>query len=127
MEREGGQAMGMIRKNFDQPDEVRPFEENSGQLAVLDSGQGLVGRAVFQPGWQWSKHIAPIAGTDSCQSAHVGYQVSGQMHVVMNNGEELDFGPGDLAVIPPGHDAWTVGDEPVVFLDWQGFADYAKR
>jgi Cupin domain len=120
-------AMGMIRKNFDQPDEVRPFEEDSGQLAVVDSGRGLVGRAVFRPGWQWSKHVAPIAGTDSCQSAHVGYQVAGQMHVVMDDGEELDFGPGDLAVIPPGHDAWTVGNEPVVFLDWQGFADYAKR
>jgi hypothetical protein len=119
--------MGMIRKNFDQPDEVRPFDEDSGQLAVVDSGRGLVGRAVFRPGWQWSKHVAPIAGTDSCQSAHVGYQVAGQMHVVMDDGEELDFGPGDLAVIPPGHDAWTVGNEPVVFLDWQGFADYAKR
>jgi mannose-6-phosphate isomerase-like protein (cupin superfamily) len=76
---------------------------------------------------QWSKHVKPIAGTDSCQAADMGYFGSGRMKVVMDDGEEMDYGPGDFAVMAPGHDAWTVGDEPCVVIDWQGFADYGKR
>ena len=84
-------------------------------------------RATFKPGWKWSLHVKPIAQTDSCQAAHLGYYVTGHMHVRMDDGEELEFGPGDFGVIPPGHDAWILGDEPCVVIDWQGFADYAKR
>ena len=71
--------------------------------------------------------IKPIAHTDSCQAAHLGYFVSGRMKVVVDDGEEMEYGPGDLAVMAPGHDAWIIGDEPCVVIDWQGFADYAKR
>ena len=70
--------------------------------------------------------MKPIAGTGSCQAAHTCYFVSGRMRVVMDDGEALDYGPGDFAIMPPGHDAWIVGDEPCVVIDWQGFADYAK-
>lgn len=118
---------GLLRKSLDSPEETRPFEEGKGKLELVNLQGGSVGRATFEPGWQWSKHVKPIAGTESCQSAHVAYFVSGRMKVVMDDGEEMDYGPGDFAVMPPGHDAWTVGDEACVVIDWQGFADYAKR
>jgi quercetin dioxygenase-like cupin family protein len=117
----------MIRMSLDAPEEVRPFEDGMGRLELVNLQSGPVGRATFEPGWQWSKHVKPIAKTDSCQGAHLGYYVSGRMHVVMDDGEEMDFGPGDFSIIPPGHDAWIVGDEPCVVIDWQGFTDYAKR
>jgi quercetin dioxygenase-like cupin family protein len=118
---------GLIRRSFDSPDETRPFEQGMGQVELVSTDRGGAGRGTFEPGWQWSKHVKPIAGTDSCRAAHTGYCVSGRMKVVMNDGTETEFGPGDFAVIPPGHDAWIVGDEPCVFIDWQGFGDYAKR
>jgi thiosulfate/3-mercaptopyruvate sulfurtransferase len=120
------QMSGLIRKSLDDPEEVRPFENGTGQLQLVNLEGGLVGRATFQPGWRWSEHVKPIARTDSCQAAHTCYFVSGQMTVVMDDGEEMDYGPGDVAVMAPGHDAWIVGDEPCVVIDWQGFADYAK-
>lgn len=118
---------GLTRKSFDDPDETRPFEDGMGQLELVHTDNGAVGRATFQPGWVWSKHVKPIAGTDSCEAAHTGYFVSGRMRLRMDDGEEIEYGPGDFAYMPPGHDAWTVGDEPCVVIDWQGMADYAKR
>ena len=118
---------GLVRKSLDSPEETRPFEGDTGQLQVVNTQEGVVGRATFLPGWRWSEHVKPIARTDSCQAAHLGYFVSGRMTVVMDDGEETDYGPGDFAAMAPGHDAWVVGDEPCVFIDWQGFADYAKR
>lgn len=124
----GGAAMAkMTRMNMETPQETRVFENGMGRLDLVNIDAGPVGRAIFEPGWRWSEHIKPIAGTDSCQAAHLGYYVSGRMRVVMDDGQEMEFGPGDFAVIPPGHDAWTVGEEPCVVIDWQGFADYAKR
>jgi quercetin dioxygenase-like cupin family protein len=113
--------------SFESPEEIRPFESGSGQLELVNLKEGLVGRATFQPGWKWSEHVKPIAGTDSCEAAHMGYFISGRMKVVSDDGDEMEYGPGDFAIMPPGHDAWVVGDEPCVFIDWQGFADYAKR
>ncbi|MFF5446112.1 cupin domain-containing protein [Streptomyces sp. NPDC012888] len=118
---------GLQFKNFDTPDETRPFEAGMGRLDVLQTDGGAVGRAVFEPGWRWSEHIKPIAGTDSCQSAHTGYVVSGRMKIVMDDGEESECRAGDFMQVAPGHDAWVVGDEQCVVLDWTGFADYAKR
>ena len=118
---------GMVRMSLNSPEETRPFEQGKGQLELVNLAHGPVGRATFQPGWKWSEHVKPIAKTDSCQAAHLGYYVSGRMKVVMDDGEEAEFGPGDFAVIPSGHDAWVIGDEPCVVIDWQGFADYAKR
>jgi quercetin dioxygenase-like cupin family protein len=117
----------MTRKSLDTPDETRPFEGGTGQVNLVATETGPVGRATFQPGWRWSEHVKPIAHTDSCQASHLGYFVSGRMDVVMDDGEEMVFEPGDFAIIPPGHDAWIVGDEPCVVIDWQGFADYARR
>ncbi len=118
---------GMICRSLDNPEERREFEADSGHVALVNLDSGVVGRATFNPGWQWSKHVGPIAGTESCEMAHTGYTVSGTLHVKMNDGEEMDVKPGDFSHIPAGHDAWVVGDEPVVMIDWQGVADYAKR
>ena len=117
----------LIRMSLDNPEEDRPFTEGSGHLEVVNLEAGAVGRATFQPGWRWSSNVKPIAGTDSCLAAHTCYFVSGRMTVVMTDSvEQVDYGPGDFAIMPPGHDAWIAGDEPCVVIDWQGFADYAK-
>ncbi|HWD03545.1 MAG TPA: cupin domain-containing protein [Amycolatopsis sp.] len=118
---------GMIRKSLDSPDETRKFEQGMGYLELVSLADGGVGRATFQPGWRWSQHVKPIAGTDSCQAAHAGYVLSGHMTVRMDDGQEETFGPGDVMICPPGHDAWVEGDTTCVALDWQGFVDYAKR
>ncbi|MFD7988833.1 cupin domain-containing protein [Kitasatospora indigofera] len=118
---------GLIRMSLDSPEEVRPFEGGMGHVALVNLEAGAVGRGVFEPGWRWTKHIKPLAGTDTCQASHMGYVVSGRMKIVMDDGEEDEFGPGDVMVCPPGHDAWVLGEEACVVLDWQGFADYAKR
>ncbi|OII66238.1 cupin [Streptomyces sp. CC53] len=118
--------VGILQKTFEQADETRPFEGGKGRLDLLNTEHGPVGRAVFEPGWQWSEHIKPIVGGDSCQAAHVGYCLSGRMKIVMDDGDAVEVGPGDFMDVAPGHDAWVVGDEPCVMLDWAGFGDYAK-
>ncbi len=117
---------GMEKKSLSAPDETRTFTEGKGKVELVTLDSGPVGRATFEPGWRWSRHVKPIAGTDSCQAAHMGFIVSGRMVVRMDDGTEMEFGPGDVQVCPPGHDAWTVGDEPCVAIDWQGVANYAK-
>jgi quercetin dioxygenase-like cupin family protein len=115
----------MESKSLDSPDETRPFKEK-GHADVVNIAGRTVGRAVFEAGWKWSEHVKPIAGTDSCQVAHLGYVLSGRMHVVMDDGTEADVGPGDVMSVPPGHDAWTEGDEDCVVVDFGEFGDYAK-
>lgn len=117
----------LTRMSLETPQETRAFEKGMGRLELVNLEAGPVGRGTFQPGWRWSEHVKPIAGTESCQAAHQAYYISGRMKVVMDDGQEMEFGPGDVAMIPPGHDAWIVGDQPCVLIDWQGFADYAKR
>jgi quercetin dioxygenase-like cupin family protein len=113
-------------KSLDSPEETRPFVDK-GKADVVKVGDVTVGRGVFEPGWRWSEHVKPIAGTDSCQSAHTGYVLSGRMKVVMDDGEEAEVGPGDAFVIEPGHDAWTVGDDACVMVDFSGMERYAKQ
>jgi quercetin dioxygenase-like cupin family protein len=114
------------KKNIGNPEETRPFSDAKGKLELVTLEGGVVGRATFEPGWKWSEHVKPIAGTDSCQTAHMGYVVSGRMAIRMDGGEEAEVGPGDFMQASPGHDAWTVGDEPCVVIDWQGATNYAK-
>lgn len=112
-------------RSFSSPDEVRRFEK--GKLDLVKIGSATVGLAVFQPGWKWSKHIKPIAKTKSCEAPHFQYHVSGTLHVVMDDGTEKDLRAGDVALLPPGHDAWVVGNEPAVVVDFQGMVDYARE
>ena len=113
-------------KSLDSPDETRPFADK-GQAEVINIGGGTVLRGTFEPGWRWSEHVKPIAGTDSCQSPHFLYALSGRMAVAMDDGTEMEVGPGDVARIEPGHDAWVVGDEPCVAVDFGPSPAYAKR
>jgi quercetin dioxygenase-like cupin family protein len=113
------------QRSFAQPDEVREFP--NGRTEILNVGQGVVGRFTLQPGWRWSNDVKPIVGTESCEVLHFQYIVSGRQRIRMNDGTELEFGPGDVALIHPGHDGWVVGDEPVVLIDWAGAGDYAKQ
>jgi class 3 adenylate cyclase len=103
-------------KSFESSDTVRTFPNGRAELVILD--ESAVGHAVYQPGWRWSTDMMGIVGTPSCQLHHLGYSVSGTMHVVLDDGEALDIPPGSVFEIPPGHDAWVVGDEPWVTVEW---------
>jgi quercetin dioxygenase-like cupin family protein len=118
--------MALETKDFAHPDEKRPFEDK-GYLEVLQFDDTTVGRGIFEPGWRWSQHVKPIANTKSCQAAHTAYVVQGRMHIAMDDGDELDLKAGDVVRIPPGHDAWVVGDETCVILDFSGAETYARR
>ena len=111
-------------KHFGTPDEVREFPK--GRLELVNIGGATVGRAIFEPGWRWSTSVQPIAKTRSCEAPHFQYHVSGVLHILMDDGSEFDCRPGDLSLLPSGHDAWVVGDEPAVVVDFQGMLDYAK-
>jgi hypothetical protein len=111
-------------KDFAAADEVREFP--SGRVDILQIGGSDVGRMVLQPGWRWSEHVKPIAGTDWCQAPHFQYHAAGTLHVEMADGTSFDATPGDVTALPSGHDAWVVGDEPVVLIDWWGASNYAK-
>ncbi len=111
-------------RRLDKPDETRKFEK--GRIQLVTFGDVTVGRALFEPGWKWSKHVKPIAKTKSCEAPHFQYHVSGVLHIKMDDGTETDVGPGQISLLSSGHDAWVVGDEPVVVVDFQGAMDYAK-
>lgn len=111
-------------KNCGAPDEVREFP--LGRLELVRIGGATVGRGTFQPGWHWTESVKPIAKTESCEAPHFQYQVSGVMRVRMDDGTEFDCKAGDVCLLPPGHDAWVVGNEPVVVVDFQGMVEYAK-
>lgn len=107
-------------KNLGTPDEKRSFEHGTVNLVTI--GGVTFGRAEFNPGWRWSSDVKPVAGTESCQSRHESYVVSGRLYVRMDDGTECELGPGDAHVIEPGHDAWVVGDAPCVTIDFLGRA-----
>lgn len=114
----------MKKRSLDSPDETRTFDK--GKVEIANFGNLTIGRAVLEPGWSWSECVKPIAKTESCMAPHTQYVISGRMKVVMDDGMENEFGPGDAMVIPPGHNAWVVGDEPFVAVDFTGMTDYAK-
>ena len=111
-------------KRFNTPDEVRQFPH--GRVEILRIGGAEIGRLVLEPGWRWSRDVKPIAKTPSCQAPHFQYQVSGTIGVLMDDGTELVVRPGDVVSLPSGHDAWVIGDEPVIAVDWHGASNYAK-
>ena len=117
--------VGMIKKNLNRgPDETRKFEK--GKVDIATFSDVTIGRAEFEPGWSWEKCVKPVVKTNSCEAPHTGYIVSGRSKVVMDDGSEIEGGPGDAAIIPPGHNAWVVGNEPCVMIDFTGAKDYAK-
>jgi hypothetical protein len=111
-------------RSFDTPDETRAFPH--GRAEILKIGGGEIGRLVFEPGWRWSTDVKPIAGTASCEAPHFQYHLSGHLAIKMDDGREMIAGPGDVTSLPSGHDAWVVGDVPVVTVDWFGASNYAR-
>jgi quercetin dioxygenase-like cupin family protein len=116
-------ATKLEAKSLATPDESRSFSH--GRMDIVHIGNVTVGLGVFEPGWRWSEHVKPIVNTDSCEVTHIGYVLRGRMHVVMDDGTATEVGSGDALVIPPGHDAWVVGDEPCELLDFGGLGGYA--
>jgi quercetin dioxygenase-like cupin family protein len=115
----------LVSASLSRPHETREFPK--GKVELITVAGVTFGRATFQPGWRWSAHVKPIAGTSSCQAAHLGVQLSGTMHLKMDDGTERDIGPGEVVSIPSGHDGWVVGNEPVVFIDIAGMENYARQ
>ncbi|MGZ6494354.1 MAG: cupin domain-containing protein [Actinomycetota bacterium] len=115
---------GVETRDFGSPDETRKPEKTTVELVNLAGGQ--IGRYTFEPEWRWSECIKPVVKTDSCQVEHIGYVVSGTLHVQHEDGTEAELIPGNVYRIAPGHDAWTVGNKPAVFVEFQGAANYAK-
>jgi hypothetical protein len=111
-------------KSFSSPSEKREFP--NGRAEILEMGGAEIGRLVLEPGWRWSNDVKPIAGTDSCEAPHFQYHVSGELAIRMDDGTELIARAGDLTSLPSGHDAWVIGDEPVVVVDFFGASNYAK-
>jgi hypothetical protein len=111
-------------RSFQQPDETRAFPH--GRAEILQVGGAEIGRLVFEPGWRWSNDVRPLAQTASCEAPHFQYHVAGQLAIRMDDGTEFVAGPGDVTSLPSGHDAWVVGDEPVVTVDWFGASTYAR-
>src|SRR5690349_10006750 len=103
-------------KPFATPDERRTLPNLTAE--VVNIGETTVGRSVFAPGWRWSTDLAVLSGTTSCQVHHLGHAVSGRMRVEMDDGEAIEIPPDSIYEIPPGHDAWVVGDEPWVTVEW---------
>jgi oxalate decarboxylase/phosphoglucose isomerase-like protein (cupin superfamily) len=116
----------IIKKNLNNAaDETRTFEK--GKVEIANLSDVTIGRAEFEPGWSWEKCVKPIAKTNSCEAPHTQYVISGRMKVVMDDGTEEEFGPGDVGIVPPGHNAWIVGDEKFVAIDFTGMTMYAKN
>ena len=111
-------------RSYAEPDEVREFP--NGKAEILKVGGAEIGRLVLQSGWRWSNDVKPAAGTELCEAPHMQYHVSGRLHIAMADGTEFEAVPGDVTSLPQGHDAWVVGDEPVVVVDWWGASDYAR-
>jgi hypothetical protein len=115
---------GLEVGDFESPDETRKPDKT--RVDVVRMGSNTAARLTLEPGWKWSECIKPIVGTDSCQVSHLGYVISGRMHIAMDDGTEGEAGPGDLFDIAPGHDAWIVGNDACVVLDFEGASNYAK-
>lgn len=115
---------GVEARDFSSPDEVRRPDRTT--VEVVKLGAGEIGRYTFEPGWRWAECIKPVAGTDTCQVEHIGYVISGSFHVEHTDGSTLDVSAGDVYRIGPGHDAWVLGSEAAVVVEFQGAATYAR-
>jgi hypothetical protein len=117
--------LGVILKQFENPDEVRVFDK--GKFEIVHLGGMTIGRASYDPGWKWSQHVGPIAGAPMCVTEHVGMVISGRAMAAFADGTEIEMGPGYLFYIPPiPHDSWVIGEEPYVSLHFLGAENYTK-
>jgi mannose-6-phosphate isomerase-like protein (cupin superfamily) len=116
----------ILKKSLDtSPDETQKFDR--GKMDLAKFGEATIGRVILQPGWSWEKSMKPIQNTETCQSPpHIQYIISGRIGVSLEDGTEEELGPGDVAMIPPGHKTWVVGNEPVVGIDFSNPNGYSK-
>ena len=115
----------VILKRFENPDEVRLFEK--GRFEIIGIGGMTIGKATYEPGWRWSQHVSPTAGTLFCEVEHVGMVISGRAAAAMKDGEVYELVPGTIFYVPPiAHDSWVIGDEPYVSLHFLGADQYTK-
>jgi len=115
----------MQKKSLNRPDETRTFDK--GKVEIANHGDISIGRFTLEPGWSWSKCVKPLVNTSSCQIPHTQYVISGRIRVRMDDGTEEEFAPGDTATIPPGHDAWVVGNDRLFGVDFTGAKNYARK
>ena len=115
----------LVRKSLDSPDEIISSEKEKIELVNLGRSFSIA-RVTLQPGWSWEKYVKPIEKTDSCQVAHTSLILSGRARTVMDDGTVVDSGPGDIGIVPPGHNTWVVGDEPCIIIDFSGIEEYIK-
>jgi hypothetical protein len=120
-----GKMASLEVKSLNTPDEVRTFDK--GKVEIINVGGRMVGRATFMPGWKWSESLKPLAKTKSCEAPHFQYHLSGTLRIKTDDGAEKECKAGDVSMLGAGHDAWVVGNEPVVVVDFQGMIDYAKQ
>jgi hypothetical protein len=111
-------------KSFNKPEEIRTFPK--GKVELITIGGATIGRATFEPGWKWSTSVQPLVKTKSCEAPHFQYHLAGTLRIVMDDGTQFECKTGDVSLLPVGHDAWVVGNEPVIVVDFQGMIDYAK-
>jgi hypothetical protein len=112
----GGKNMTtIIKKSLNQPEKTQTPEKLKAEIVKIDGIE--IQRVTVEPGWRWSKHLKPVVGGDSCQRHHLVYMLSGKLHAKMIDGKEAEFGPGEVGVIPPGHDGWNAGDKPAVWIE----------
>jgi hypothetical protein len=115
----------VILKSFEHPDETRIFEK--GRFEIVRLGGLTIGRAQYEPGWRWSTHVRPLAGTELCEVEHVGMVISGRAVAAMSDGTQIELTAGSLFYIPPiPHDSWVVGDEPYISLHFLGADHYSR-
>ena len=116
----------LLRKSFDRPDQTRTYEDL--RIDLLELGELTVSRNTYRPGWRFAGSVEPWAQTPGCQTRHTFYVLSGHLRLKAANGEELEFGPGDLGLAPPGHESWVVGDEAAEIIDFGGcMCTYGQR
>ena len=116
--------MQLRRKRFDQPDEIRTVDK--ARIELVELGDAAIGHTIFEPGWHWAEHVKPIVGTATCEVHHLGYVISGHLHVDMDDGGSIDLTAGDVFEVPPGHVSYVVGDEPWTSIDFAGRRLFAK-
>lgn len=115
----------ILLKNISHPDETRSLPKT--KIETVTFNDITIMRVTFEPGWKWSECVKPTVGTNSCLVPHLNYVISGKLHIAMDDGTSKEMGPGDVALIQPGHDAWVIGNEPCVALDITGGKIYGKK
>ena len=115
------------RKTLNTPDETRPFKGGKGKVDLVTVGGYTIGRCVYEPGWRWSEHVKPLVGTPSCQVTHTGVVLEGRLAVETDDGDQIEYGPGDAFYVSPGHQFSVVGDKRCVMIDFTGMEHYAQR